>query len=478
MRLLRLVIECITPLHCGAGADDILDSPVSRDAFGYWRIPGSSLAGSLRAIADNQNPALASRLFGDQDGSDSHASLVWCEDGLLLDYDGSSCLEHILSGSEPQIRPGPFVRDHVHIDCATGASVEGGKFDAEIVPAGARFLLEFRCDGWDRPLSQEETAAFDALASQVLAGNLSLGGRDALGYGQYRVVESAYRDLDLAKPEGMEAWLALPVFGLPPAEAGKEISVAQAAPSQGSGLSGNIELPLVCPGPILIGGGLLARPQGTGLDADILFALTPRINYGSEAHEIWEPVLPASSIRGVFRHAVYNILTDLGIEKRDEILNRMFGFVEGDSAQCGKLALSDSPLEFAGKRPNFQFEQHVAIDRFSGSALDGALFSEEPVWSENTGALVRICVNNLEAHEAALFFHALFDLLEGSLALGSGVNRGNGRLCLPGWTKDPKKAAAKIAGDLAWNGAGILEDNLETLEKLLPEWDSALKALL
>lgn len=473
MRILRLVIECVSPLHCGGGANDVLDQPVSRDAFGYWRIPGSSLAGALRSLGEKLDPRLCSRMFGEQDGSDSLASLVWCEDGLLLDYNGKTVLEQLLAGREPEIRPGLFLRDHVRIDLETGASEQGGKFDAEIVPAGTRFLLEFRCDGWDRPLSQAETDYFDRLCSLILSGELTIGGKSGLGYGLYRVIKHECRELNLNEPAGMQAWLALPPFGLPGPQTGQKISVGAATATAGAGLDGWLELPLACAGPILIGGGNPQRPDGASSEADIVFALTPRLNYEPGPHEYYEPVLPASSIRGVMRHAIHAIAGDLGIAERDKVIDRLFGFVDGENAQCGKLVFTDSALTCGAKKVNYQFEQHVALDRFSASALDGALFSEEPFWNAGAKVRIRIRACGLLAHEAALFFHAVFDLLEGAIAFGSGTRRGNGRLRLPLWKENPLKCLGELKGDLAWNGQPVLA----SLPALAQEWDAALKEL-
>lgn len=382
----------------------------------------------------------------------------------------------MLAGARPKIQAGIFVRDHVRLDLDRGSAVEGGKFDAEIVPAGTRFLLEIRCDGWDADLEPEQIAYFDALCSEVLGGNLSLGGKTGLGYGLYHVVCKAYRDIDLTTPEGMTSWLGLSHFGIPETICGNAVSIGQSSVQLGEGLDGWIEVPLESSGPILIGGGRMDRPASTGSEADIIFALTPRLDYDSKTHLHWNAVLPASSIRGVFRHAVNDILQSLGSQDSEKLLNGMFGFVDASHAKCGKLIMTDVTLR--SETANFQFQPHVALDRFSSAALDGALFSEEPFWNERTRAVLRIRACSLEAHEAALFFHALFDWLEGSLAIGSGANRGNGRLALPGWRKDPARAFDLLGGDLAWNGVKIFGNGPKILAELAPLWDRALKEAL
>lgn len=477
MLIFRMLLECATPLHCGGGSDDVQDQPVIRDAFGNWIIPGSSVAGSLRSIARGLDPKLADRLFGYQEGDTPHASLVWCEDALFLDYDGKPCLAKILAGETPLFRQeeGPFIRDHVALGLETGAAKKGAKFDAEFVPAGSRFLLETRCDGWDRRLSDEEKEFFTALCGEILAGNLSLGGKAGLGYGHYRALEHSFTEIDLFEPEGMNAWLGLDPYALK--LPGKPLQTGAATRARAkTGLDGWLEVPLECAGPILIGGGASRGHDGED-EADILFALTPRLEYGETGKVTWTPALPASSLRGVLRHGIHDILTALACpkEKGAAILNRIFGHVDGESAAQGKLEIEDSVLS-CPETP-WQFVQHVAIDRFTGAALDGALFSEEPCWGKGVKTVLRLRARELAAHEAALLFHALFDLFDGVLTVGSGANRGNGRLGVPGWAENPAAALNLASGCISWNGKAIFGDGnaAKTLTALSGEWDQALK---
>lgn len=464
MQILRLVLECETPLHCGGGNDEVLDQPVIRDAFGLWRIPGSTIAGSLRALGNEIDEKLTCEVFGEQTGDESRASLMWCEDGLLVDFDGQPAIAKILQGHEPEIKCETFVRDHVCLDLETGTGIEGGKFDMEFVPAGARFLLELRCDGWQKELTQAQIDYCRKLFAQVLAGKLELGGKSGLGYGKYKIISREYGEIDLTAKSGMAAWLDQPDYPLPNPDKSQPLPTANAAtPKQG--LNGGIEIPLVCNGPILIGGGNALRPDNKIGEADMLFALTPRLDYAKKAI-VWQAVLPASSIKGVLRHAIYKILKSLGAANAKKMLDQLFGYVGHDDSQCGKLVVCDAILgEYA---PNsYQTVQHVALDRFTSAAINGALFNEEPFWLANTAVALKLAVNDLNGAEAALFFHAVCDLCEGALAVGSGVNRGNGRLALPNWPQ----SLDKIKGDLNWAGEAVLAN----LQNLAPLWDKALQ---
>lgn len=346
----------------------------------------------------------------------------------------------------------------------------------EIVPAGVRFLLQARCDGWNRELTREEEEFFDRLCALVLAGQLELGGKTGLDYGRYKILAHEYRDLRLDTRIGMEEWLNFDEFAVPVANAPISLEDATLAPAP-ENLSGWLEIPLNCSGPILIGGG---APDDVRV-ADILFALTPALKYadasGTAGCVEWQAVLPASSLRGVLRHAIYDILTSLNftVESSKKILEDIFGVVSAAAARCGKISISDARLLPGDGGEAFTFVQHVALDRFSAAPIDGALFSEEPFWAENAAATLRIAVRNFEAHEAALLFHALLDLFEGSLAVGSGVNRGNGCLELAGWNENRQEAFAGLRGNMSWNGENILKNGLAGLLDCAACWGAALR---
>lgn len=459
MRILKAIIECAAPLAQGSGdSDPIIDQPVSRDAFGFWRVPGSAIAGALRAMASRISPdaELVERLFGARSGETS-PSLVWCEDAAFLDYDGRPALAKKLAGEEVAAPVDSFIRDHVRLNADGSAE---NKFDAELTPAGARFLLEIRLDGWQGEPGAEELALFDALCARVVAGELELGGGRAKGYGKYSTPFYNYFDIDLASPDGQEKWLNYDALE-PPRDGVANLPLPEAAPLAGDGLSGSLEVDLEGSGAIIVGGGHEVS------DADIIFATTPVFNYDSKRLEK-KFILPSTSLKGVFRRAVADILrarkTDP--EVADRIMADMFGEISGERGKSGKISVRDCELRGAER----SIIPHVAIDRFSGGALPGALFGEEPATASSYGASVRFSLKNLAPHEAALFFHALLDLFEGRLAFGNGVNRGNGRLKLPDWQNRPEC----LRGDLNWRGEPILPWDTASLEDALLEWELAL----
>ncbi len=87
---------------------------------------------------------------------------------------------------------------------------------------------------------------------------------------------------------------------------------------------------------------------------------------------------------------------------------------------------------------------HVSLDRFTGGAIEGALFSEKAAWGHDAyyktvivideSGLENACKNewgeeNLKdrvAEVKSVFMAAIDDLCKGRLLLGGGVNRGHG----------------------------------------------------
>ena len=70
---------------------------------------------------------------------------------------------------------------------------------------------------------------------------------------------------------------------------------------------------------------------------------------------------------------------------------------------------------------------HVSIDRFTGGAIDGALFQEKTIYAKDNEFTMKLFVgNSIEQDYIEALECALKDVCNGMLPLGGGVNRGNG----------------------------------------------------
>ena len=462
----RIIWKTCTPLHCGGGIDSMQDQPVTRDAFGFWRIPGSSVAGILRSYARKTlGEQLENTLFGQQEGGTT-PSLVWCSDADLLDYDGMRAADKIMHNQPVQIQTQAVVRDHVKLDLTTDTNTEGGKFDEEIVPPGACFSLEITLDGWNRQLTAEEEHAFLLLVS-AMQGELRFGGKQTNGYGRVKAMYAECRSFDMTKPEDVTDWLNLAAGPKFAQEGGHPVDLAkldtlqsQALPDKG--INCDITIPFKTMGPLLIGG------SNDRDEADMTFLLTPVLG-DSPADEHLCYTIPGSAIRGALRHRVWKIAGFLGMDA-DDMINDIFGFIktgkEEDQGKSGKLMIEDVflPHKLAAKGI-----QHVAIDRFTGGTVQGALFNEAPVWENGLEFEIRLFANDLTDHEAKIVLHALLDLACGELPLGGGVNRGNGRVCIRNLDAGLGKALTGVRGDVSRNGEALDFQDRAMLERWLKE---------
>ncbi|MBQ7617818.1 MAG: hypothetical protein IJS50_02990, partial [Desulfovibrio sp.] len=206
----RCILEMKNPMHCGRGSDGSNTSPVTTDAYGFWRIPGSSVAGVLRNhVRINRGEELACELFGREERGPNQSSLVWVSDAVLLDYDGAPLWKKVVAGQEPLLQIMTFFRDRVSLDFVTGTVEKGKKFNEEYVPAGTRFALEILLNNWEDELDPKVLEAFAFVVKSLELGQVHFGGKSSCGYGSYRLLTAQLRKLDPHDPKQMEQWLQL-----------------------------------------------------------------------------------------------------------------------------------------------------------------------------------------------------------------------------------------------------------------------------
>lgn len=216
-------LQFTTAVHIGSGkAGDTTDAPLRRDAQGRIVLPGTAIAGALRATAtrlaprielNEENPICAAldknkpetkpcecpvcHLFGDlhpgteenNDGSKTHASRLWIYDAIKSNIDA-----------------GALVRDGVGIDRRSGASASAGaaKFDLEVLPAGTNFELRLELKDTD----EHDHQLLAATLAEWQAGRGRLGGRTARGLGAFKLNDLKCTSLDLGDPGKLMSFLA------------------------------------------------------------------------------------------------------------------------------------------------------------------------------------------------------------------------------------------------------------------------------
>lgn len=449
--LARVTIEATTPLTVGTGGGvDVWDSACVTDASGLPAIPGSSLAGALRARYALSNPGAVDALFGYQQKKKGDASRVvvsWAAVHAANDRPVAPMLaRNDASRAEPVLAYliGGTARDHVAL---SGSGVPDGakKFDELLVPVGARFTFELRVDateGSDEPMKELET-----LVGILAAEGFRLGGRTRRGYGAVRVERWSARDFDLSRKADRDAWVRLPRA----LDAAIPNDVLEAKRPPGRVKSDKVKAGTLRLTPLdywLFGGSEPVRPAHVrdGKPVAMLPKTEARIVWrngkGSVEEEEARPnLVPATSVKGALRHRVEFHARRLGgrwLGEGEPSLTSevatLFGTINDrdDSGRPGVVFLSDAYLETAasgdrdGKKPRDGVLDHVSLDRYTQGPMDGMLFQEAPLHGGAIAIPISVVETGVSGAARRALSAALKDLCEGRLALGAGSNRGHG----------------------------------------------------
>lgn len=424
----RLLLEAETPLAVGSGNGDFLtDSLVATDSNGMPYIPGSSIAGVLRHAMEtwgNTNP-----IFGFQNEQEGVGSKIIFTDALMLGEEGV-----VLDGLQ-EIPHSPFyeryrhlpIRQHVRIG-HQGVNESMGKFDEQVVFKGTRFMfdMELVSDKYN-----DDVKKFEEMLSIFHSGMVRLGGGTRKGFGKIKLLDCIWREYDLTKPTDLEEYLNKSARLDIPWSPSKNIGIPPV-----SSLSVKIwqqyELKLSPHDFFIFSSGQ------DDTDADMTPVTEPMVIWSHGKPTITQSVffIPASSLKGAIAHRVaYHWFkkkkmfadsdnTCWGNDAVRELFGEAGKKEEGNS--IGNVLLDDIFIN----NLNTKIINHVAIDRFTGGALNGALFTEKVVVGKDISPIsISIWVKkDIMADEDIRYAweQALSDICDGLLPLGGGVGRGNG----------------------------------------------------
>lgn len=417
----RGTLAARSPLHAGSGViwHPLTDSPVSRrdgTPFDAPILAGSALKGVLRGHAARERYLLGieelalQSLFGEQSGDESKQKGLG--QGRVRVFDAARA-----TGSPELVEE---VRDHVRIEAEWGAAAREAKFDEEIVAGGTVF--EFRCtyEG-DGPNDDELLLLRESLRA-LQAGDLRCGAKSSIGYGRVELQGLRSRSYQRNQPEELKRFLR---DRLTHSQEGFDNCLLERAPAA---------RPNLCwkdaPGPLshfefdvrlYFHGNFLSKdslPPSGYPHADAIYFLSQG-----------QPRLKGSSLRGVLRDRASHIQQSMGLKR--ERFDTLFGFANNDdSGRKSRLETWEGvyvpPQD--GARPELLLD-HVAVDRISGFAADGAKFAGVALSAPAFDCGFRLSLTEDEADLLALWGFVLRDLIEGfRLQAGWAVSRGYGEV--------------------------------------------------
>jgi CRISPR/Cas system CSM-associated protein Csm3 (group 7 of RAMP superfamily) len=407
--LLRVTLQALAPLMIASGEEDALhDVLLVRDPNDLPTIPATSIAGALRArIGDRHND-----WFGSETPERRQRSAVTFTDGLFhwsdnLPRDGMVLGEaRAALARDPLCREvlgsaDPVMRQHVRLS-AHGVVDGSGKFTRSAVPAGARFTFEVRT-------SLAEAA--DEIERLVKAG-IWLGGATRSGYGQMACVALGREDLTL--PRDMARWTAIVTKDI-----GTE-SAIRTRPVEGSKVSSTWTIGGRIEGTLLIG-----AESGT-LEEDRVPWREPRIQWTGDRGSFQRNclVVPGTSIKGPIRHRTLFHLRRLKVAHAEEVNDDLFGSVASEAGgAAGKLRFHDAPVDDVREI----VQTHVGLDRFTGGARRGVLFTDRMLWQPQLAVRIdEITPGSLSLDQRLALAATMEDLRRGLLGIGAEWGEGAG----------------------------------------------------
>jgi CRISPR/Cas system CSM-associated protein Csm3 (group 7 of RAMP superfamily) len=410
-----------------------VDAVPDLDHRGVAHIPGTSLAGALRAWTTSQYGDDVARTWfgylgdkgmGKAAGTvDAVASAVWVLGSQLVTESGNA----VVDDADWRID-----RWSTAIDRSRAAARTSSLRGLTVLAPGARIEAFLR---WDGAQSEER----DRLLHLLSGWQPVIGRGTSRGMGRCQVESVLHGTLDLSDPTHLLTWLTCGGSDLVRAVAVHRPSTAHHGwsplPSAPDGVGSEIALAATVVGPLHLGGGReQARKNADGHEVQVL--LRERGRY----------VVPGAGLKGVLRSRVEFILRSVGLDHRTCVSSSDEGMPCGNCWTCdvfGHGGRRDQAAKSVGRRAGIRFcdgqiedaatrtRQHVAIDRFTGGAMDGLLYTFEVV--ESGRFVIRIEVRPEYVEDEllrALLRLAFADLDDGRVGIGRSTTRGYGSIRL------------------------------------------------
>lgn len=417
---LTAVLE--SPLAVSSGEMRYSDADVSVNALGELFLPGSSLAGAVRAYDREAGLENGTCLFGKEKsaspgGEEDRQSRIFFYDAVF---------------TEATIGK----RDGVRLNERKTVQVDS-KFERQIVQRGASLVLrmeivereaEVNRSGSISRLQEEEIARMQAWVWGMNAGQLRLGARKNRGFGRITVQKVHFRTFDLQGVAGYREWLA---FSWASLRHCCEISGQQFAWGRQE-RSGSLEMELQIPGTLLVRNYEVTK---TLMAAEYAGKRAGISDYGQLTEEDGKAVIPGSALAGALRGRIAQIAQEIGgFSGRTEAqraLEPFFGAWREEGDRTKSLASSKVIVEEALVDEGHRLTMvRNAVNRFTGGSAEGALYQED-VWA---GGLLRISVHwkskEIVEEDAlcGLLLWGAKDLENGLLAVGGETAVGRGVL--------------------------------------------------
>lgn len=406
----RLILTPESPLHISNGEGEISDSDLIRDERGIPFIPGTGLAGALRALLSDEQAKIC---FGDMDEYGESAVLV--SDAVLMESNKKDFKRSM--------------RDGVGIETGIYRTAEDtAKYNFEVVESSNPFyaVIEYTSENKTEDNSQERAKNADtileSLICRILKDGLMLGAKTSRGYGRFSV-HAEKKEFDFDHPEPTEKpvteWLEFDPYH-------PEAHFDPFTPKAESTVSFTDKIIIE----FKVKGSFTVRVYNTEPSAkgeSVPHSISLRQQVGQKL-----PVIPGTAWAGSFRHKMLELVDEaFSGEQANNLknqVNELFGVVRPYRKSI--LIFSESSVEGSKERT----VTRNRIDRFTAIPTQTALFSSVVMYGGN-GKLEITIRKPLNDSMLSLLRAAVQELKNGMMTVGGEAGAGRGLLEVTGLTE-------------------------------------------
>lgn len=402
-----LVLE--TPAHFGSGDEQGSVMPLIFDEVSQKPLlTGASIAGALRSyFASLEKGYRQKQVTGDL--------VVKLFGGIKQDDGGnqSSLIIDDAIGENAKVE----LRDGVKIDAASRTATDGALYSFMVWTEGTTFNLRFElliCETDDK--TGNETELKQGLATALYGlqnGEITLGARKHRGFGRVTVKDWRVREFDLTKKQGLIDWVIKGGNDLTDADSrtGKDIfnlfNTSQAFDKRKR----------------------FTLEAKFDLESSILIRADSTVADMSHLRSNGKPIVSGTSLAGVIHARATKVANTLNIKDGARKIDDLFGehgTNTGNKENRTASRIIVEEREITGGEAERWVQSRVAIDRFTGGALETALFNQQPQFGGEV--CIKFEIRNPEASEIGLLLLVLKDLWTADLPLGGESSVGRGRL--------------------------------------------------
>ncbi len=385
----KIIFELQSPLSVGSGINDDTDADITVDSKGVPYLPGSSLAGVYRRVLGSEE---AQKSFGSllEGTNDLDESMVITYDGILHNEDNN---EYYIGK-----------RDMVALD-EYKTAITSQKFDFQILEPGIRMYTYIEINsvlGEDEKHKQAKKN-IDTILYVWKNEGISFGTKTKRGYGLTKAIEIKEASFDFTNEESKEAWINFEIFN-------NDTNWDQYKLAKPENLIQSVEVRLE----LKQQGGLSIREYSTRVGEADYEQMKLHNKFGN--NQIASAVIPGTTWAGAFR----NQMKKLGM--CEWLIDYVFGTVKkSDGGHQSHISFSES---YVKDGVDIVYTRN-AIDRFSGGAVENALYTESTRYNGSTELIIKIdseCDNEIAKYLAA----SIMDLKAGYMSVGglTAVGRG------------------------------------------------------